>query len=443
MKVWQHEKQRLWDILLQRVTSGSEPVRVRDLHNKGYPETFEALARLYAERRLLEESPIQIQDETRFDPHDDEVQHSLDELEKKISVTRILSNQELKEIANSAIPLAFDILTRPRQTLLEKLFDAHESQQVSDLLTVLSGFGEGRPFIERLMRALEAWSPDDISQMDFVTLASDVEKEVYKTTPLSAFMNEIDLMLKFEGAITGETHFVVKSEILLGLLKERGLDDMAEALRDEAQSKEFWTPDEIENALERFILVGGFEETKPHEEETELELFSEQETERQEALDFRLPQSRSAEEKSEADTTHADFSESTKTQSGGMIQFAEDSDAETETDVVEEEDRAEAVEAADSAGNGQSDEDHAQSELPSLFDLIQPDDRQTFLEKIFDDNATDYYSFMQKLDGTDTWRDAKEMIDEELQKRGIHPHATEAVLLSDLVFSRYQSQNSD
>lgn len=427
MKIWEKEKQRLRDVLLQGIASRQEQVRVLDVRNQGYPEAFEALARLYAERRFGDENPIRIEEGELFDIRESETQRRLHELQETLVLTRVLSKGELQQIAESAISLGLDILVRPRQTLLEKLFDSAESQQIADLLTVLSGFGEERPFIQKLIQELEESEAAEISQEDFVKLAANVETQVYKQTPISAFMADIDLMLKFEGAVTGETHFVVKSDILLGLLKERGLAEMGDALSDEAESKDFWTPDEIENALERFILV-GFEDEESEEHEVEhIDATTEERDvgEHQEVLDFRLPEENSK-QKHEPVT---ELSSKRSPEQPFSIQFA---DTVPETDVLEDEEPAE----EDEEPLQQHDETY-----PSLFELIDSDDRHALVEKIFDNDAAEYTRFIHRLDDTTTWRDAKNIIDDELKNRNIHPNSHEAVLLGDILFSRYHSKS--
>jgi len=76
---------------------------------------------------------------------------------------------------------------------------------------------------------------------------------------------------------------------------------------------------------------------------------------------------------------------------------------------------------------------------PSIFDFIDKKDWKVFVRKIFRKNEIDFKEFLYKVDSVNKWRDAKQIIDWELEKRRLDPYSKEAVRLGDIVFAKFFS----
>jgi hypothetical protein len=74
---------------------------------------------------------------------------------------------------------------------------------------------------------------------------------------------------------------------------------------------------------------------------------------------------------------------------------------------------------------------------PSLSRLIDEKSRSALIKKIFRRDVEAYLIFIAQLEAIQTWKEAKFFLDKEFQARKINPYSKEAVHLSDLVFSRY------
>lgn len=74
---------------------------------------------------------------------------------------------------------------------------------------------------------------------------------------------------------------------------------------------------------------------------------------------------------------------------------------------------------------------------PSLLSFIKQDDWKFLLKKIFKKNSLEFAKFIYKIDKLEKWRDAKAVIDWELEQRKVDMYAKEAVRLSDLVFAKF------
>ncbi len=74
---------------------------------------------------------------------------------------------------------------------------------------------------------------------------------------------------------------------------------------------------------------------------------------------------------------------------------------------------------------------------PSLLSFIKEDDWKFLLKRVFTKNSLDFARFIAKIDRLDKWRDAKAIIDWELEQRKVDMYAKEAVRLGDLVFAKF------
>lgn len=74
---------------------------------------------------------------------------------------------------------------------------------------------------------------------------------------------------------------------------------------------------------------------------------------------------------------------------------------------------------------------------PSITRLIDEKSRHAFIKKVFQKDLDAYLDFIENLEATQTWKEAKTLLDGTFKQRRVNPYSKEAVQLSDLVFSRY------
>jgi hypothetical protein len=77
---------------------------------------------------------------------------------------------------------------------------------------------------------------------------------------------------------------------------------------------------------------------------------------------------------------------------------------------------------------------------PSIFDFIKEKDWKKFVKKLFVKDEIAFERFVLKIDSLTKWRDAKQVIDWELEKRHLDPYSKEAVKLGDVIFAKYFSK---
>ena len=75
--------------------------------------------------------------------------------------------------------------------------------------------------------------------------------------------------------------------------------------------------------------------------------------------------------------------------------------------------------------------------LVALNSIIDEKSKKLIQKKIFEKDDIVYNNFIMRLESVDNWKEAKQIIDEELLIRAVQPFSKEALTLGDLVFNRY------
>ena len=77
---------------------------------------------------------------------------------------------------------------------------------------------------------------------------------------------------------------------------------------------------------------------------------------------------------------------------------------------------------------------------PSIYDYIDRKDWKIFVRKLFKKDEKEFKNFINRIDKITKWRDAKQIIDWELEKRQVDFYSREAVRLGDVIFAKYFSK---
>lgn len=437
--LWESEKLRLSQILFIRVTGGKEQLRYQDILDKGFPHIFEICVKNRARKLFSKDQPVQLNPSARYNLESPHIQATFEQLKTLLLQETVFTRDELFELVKVSINFQYDVLVRPRQKLREILFKSKAQSSKEDISVVVKGFGEERPFIHNLIQAIESIDSQVISKEGFEKLTKQIEQDVYRQTPIAPFLKEISLLLDFETTVTGENQSLIRSHVLTGMLRERELTSALNEINTEAKRKDHWSINEIESVLERHFLVGNMEAG----DEEALTLSR---TEKSDSEEIPL------DEIGELDLSQEDIKESTsdaaKDASGIRIAFEEEeggaADKSDDEELASEPDSKElSLLFDDEEENIPIDRDQIEKQppgpYPELRSLINSDDQKKFVKKIFSEDVHQYTEFIQSLEKSDSWKEAKSIIDNELADRQINPYSEEAVRLGDIVFSRYFS----
>lgn len=77
---------------------------------------------------------------------------------------------------------------------------------------------------------------------------------------------------------------------------------------------------------------------------------------------------------------------------------------------------------------------------PSLRNIIDKRSQNMFVNKIFGKDESAYFKFLDHIDKKDSWKEAKAILDLELQFRKLGLFSREATKLSDMIFAKFFSK---
>ncbi len=457
---WQHEYERLAHRLVERCLGGNDRVRFETILEHDFPEIYLYMVKLRAKKVLASEKPFEVHPSERYRFDSVEFREQLTVFRENVLRQTLLTRGEIEEAASGSTKVQAEILVRPRQKLLEMLFAKRELCRTEDALIIVRGFGERRAFVERMVAMLRNQETSQMLKEDLSNLAKRVEVAVYKETPVSSFLMDLILLLQFENACTGEEQALVRSEVLLDMLSARELEMPLKDFREEAKEKDFWTLTEIENSLERHLLVGDIEQMtaedlvlgRAGDRLLDLGGFKLESRARKpgkkrqeyESLQFNFlddVELEDDEDSSGSDSDSVDLLSRYQQEpdeyddnSGGHHPDPENGDGQ---------DRDGEDGEAFQEGPGSTTSEERSSMAPSSEksterEADEEDGTDAILvERVFDSNDSDYDDFMRRIERMDDWLEGKDAVEEILQQRQIGPDSEEAVRLRDAVFSKF------
>ena len=75
--------------------------------------------------------------------------------------------------------------------------------------------------------------------------------------------------------------------------------------------------------------------------------------------------------------------------------------------------------------------------LEDINKIIVGRNRKKIIKKLFKKKENEFSSFVENLNSQPNWKEASVIIDEEFYERGINPYSKEAIMFSDLVYTRF------
>jgi hypothetical protein len=495
---WEQEKAKLSLALTERLLRGRDLIAFSELkaslllrHERllGLGEIVLAFLRRQAREIIRQEKPLLLQSKRRFDLDDDELRTELRQLRDLLAERLVFDKNELHAALAFGVRLLFDVITKPAAALERLIYPRGIEQKKADVAVILQGFEKNHPLAVHLLRELAAHSGDLITKAVFSACCRRAEKEIYGRRLVSPFVAELQTCQNFCAAIGPASYHRLETQTVVAMLRERGLQDLAERLSPDLTEQKSWSIPEIERLLEEresatapfspppvmsrpvgtstvqfssrpqahpALLenerreTGVGERSWPQvEAQGDLNLAPEET-----ARNWALPQAPvSANEKemeipAAAEATPLDATAG-EAQGGEPVIL---SPAGTLSDIeVEPAPEIDAPRLAARPKVVYYDEDGDEPQLiervkieaqppgpyPSITRLVDEKSRRDFIRKIFHKDLEAYLAFIERIEAMETWKEAKAFLDHELQQRKVNPYTKEAVRLSDVVFSRY------
>lgn len=462
---WHSEKHELCNILQERVLEGRKQITYSELIEKNLPGFFRSFLKSQIKRYFDQENPVKIEKNSRYDLHFDEIQQELGRLKEAIQQSTLFTADEISDAIDKTVSLQIDYFVKPR-TILERVFyKSKESRSQKEILQAILGISDNRIYIQELIKKIKSNSTANISKSEFARLAREVETFVYQQDTISVFLQDVSVLLEFLSIIHNQTITTLKVNLLPEMLLARNLNKLTELAQSNASEKAY-TLKQIEELLqttpETFPFKNNGRDNKKKKNfpssDWQEEIFYNDKTDMHPFLDFseksEQPDEPAEKKKTTAKTGNKVFFASGRSQTIGAREIESLNRKEKETPKVKkpkiiykgEEKNFPSKTGlhgrhADEPENMMIDrkmiENQPEGPIPSLSKIIDSRSRKILIRKIFKKNEVAYNEFMEKMEATLTWKEAKVMIDEELLKRNVEPFSREAIRLGDLIFSRY------
>ncbi|MDZ7331836.1 MAG: hypothetical protein ONB13_02315 [candidate division KSB1 bacterium] len=417
------EKKLLADAVRERLIGNKNFISYKELIDKRLPTFLKNFLQNSVQKYIVTEEPFQFNNSKRFDFEYEKIIELKHQLMRAFEEATLFSREELVEIINKTISLQFNLLVKPTTSLIRIFFRNKSERLQTEILQILEGLDDQRMIIKRLIEQIKKFDQYHIVEEDFKKLLDETNKQVYQENFIPAFMGDVKAFVNFLGMIYGIENHQIKLTYVRLLLKERNLEKYWVAF--ESFPSESISINEIQSLLSQYIAR---EDSHGGEENTD-------DIDRFMVLPFSEADD-SAEISSKADQDNKAFSQT----------FI----IETPIDQNERQNTTERKilkitnnwkDPMDMVIQRSNIEKQPQGPLVSLKIMIGEKDRRLIQKRIFDNDIYAYDEFISNLDLIDNWKDAKKLIDSELQNRSIGLYSKEALRLGDLVFNRYFPNN--
>jgi hypothetical protein len=497
---WEQEKAKLSLALTERLLRGRDAVAFPELmaspllhHERlaGLGEIALAVLRRHAREIIRQEKPLVLQSKRRFELDDAEIRAPLRELRDLLAERMVFDKNELHAALSFALRLQFDLITKPAAMLEQLIYQRAVTRDKNDVIIILQGLEENHSFVGRLPKLLAEHPDLSITKEAFVALCRDVEKEIYGRRGVSALVADLQKYQNFCAVIGPSSYHRLEAQTVLGMLHERGMEELAERAMPDLVQQAWWSIPEIERLLEERMRALELPTEAPEtaiapeveldrmlqESASAIESSGAYQTDEQEKIGIVAENKEQAWPPNDAqidlDLTPAEIPEElampeAEIASNGKEAAVEPATPAREVDIEEEpavlpatselsdiaiepslEIDAAPIPPRPKRKYRYADDDEPQTierakieaqppgPYPSFTRLVDEKSRRDFIKKIFHKDLEAYLAFIEQIEEMQTWKEAKAFLDREFQQRKVNPYSKEAVRLSDMVFSRY------
>lgn len=417
------EKKLLADAVRKRLIGDKSFVSYKELIDKKLPTFLKNFLQNSVQKYIVTEEPFQFNNSKRFDFEYEKIVELKHQLMKAFEEATLFSREELVEIINKTVSLQFNLLVKPTTSLIKIFFRNKSERLQTEILQILEGLDDQRMIIKRLIEQIKKFDQYHIVEDDFKKILDETNKQVYQENFIPAFISDVKAFLNFLGMIYGIENHQIKLTYLRLILKERNLEKYWVAF--ESFPSESISINEIQSLLSQFIARENSHGAE--ENNDDIDRFM--------VLPFSIADN-STEISSKADQDNNAFSQNFIIKAP-IDQNERQNTAERKILKITNNWK----DPMDMVIQRSNIEKQPEGPLLSLKMMIGEKDRRLIQKRIFDNDIYAYDEFINNLDLIDNWKDAKKLIDSELQNRSIGLYSKEALRLGDLVFNRYFPNN--
>jgi len=497
---WEQEKEKLTLALTERFLRGREGVAFSELKNapiflergiRNVGEIVLALLRQQARQIIRQEKPLVLQSKRRFELDDNDIRAQLRRLRDLLAERLVFDKNELQVAIAFAVRLQFDLLTKPRAALERLIYSRSPQRQKTDIVVILDGLDENHRLVASIQNLLAEYPDGRITRGEFAALCLRAESS---EQPIPAVIADLHAYQKFCASIGPSSSAGVHRQNVLRMLRERDLHDLAENALPELTQQQWWVVADIAPVLERALATPSLPIETPETVVAPVTKFELSRVLQDAAIQMGnllagaarkendTPEQRP--EEAQTSLNLADASDATFAVPPISSNGKDDGAAAPVETPIEATPAPESIAPPESAIEPQipppleiefqevdlqailqveeatippahkiiDNEADAEKQLivtrasleaqppgpyPSITRLIDGKSRIAFIKKVFHRDLDAYLGFIEALEATQTWKEAKALLDGTFKQRKVNPYSKEAVQMSDLVFSRY------
>jgi hypothetical protein len=259
---WEDEKEKLALALTERILRGRDSAAFSELKNSpifresGIAKTGEivlALLRIQARQIIRQEKPLVLQSKRRFELEDDDIRGQLRRLRDLLAERLVFDKNEVQAVIAFAVRLQFDLLTKPRAALERLIYFRSPQRRKADIFVILEGLDENHQFVAQIKNLLAESSGGPITKEEFSALCRRAESEVYGAHPVPAMIADLQMYQQFCASLGPSSSARIERQIVLQMLRERGLRELAENAQPELMQHKWWAVSDIAPMLERAL----------------------------------------------------------------------------------------------------------------------------------------------------------------------------------------------
>lgn len=382
----------------------------------------------------------------RFDYDMPEVRRHIDNIFDVLKQSANFKISKFNQLLERAVKLEMNYLIEPQRTLTQFLFKDAPIVSTIEVYDTLKYFFRYNYYKDAISEYFNTKYLHEISQDQFVDLMAQIDEKIYKDNVLETTLKTLKTICGFVNEALEEDTDVITLNVLKHSFTDHKLDaylDLVKQLKD--SGKEEISLSELEPILSegniKTIEEVQLDSSKREATQIMLENLEDIETAKPEVevseIDLKEPeiklQEPEDEEEIEDDEEEPEDEEEIE-DDAKVIEEAPEPIAQ-EKPVVQDPEQEGKV--ADDLANFVANQIKSDQPMEDVNKIISGRNRKRIVKKLFKKKENEFNSFVDILNSQSTWKEASVIIDEEFYQRGINPYSKEAILFSDMVYTRF------
>ncbi len=358
----------------------------------------------------------------RFDYDMPEVRMNIDKIFDVLKQNANFHVTKFNQLLERALKLEMNYLIEPQRTLTQFIFKDSPIVSTMEVYDTLKYFFRYNYYKDAISDYFNTKYLHEITQDQFKDLMDQIDEKIYKDNVLETTLKSIKTICGFISEALEQEVDSIGIEVLEHSFMDHNLEKYTKLITDyKSKDGEEIKLTDLEKILQEekidTVSEGDFE--KPEEEsKMKLELVDD--------IDSSSP---------EVEVGEIDLKEPEAPPV--VVEEVEEEDIDEEVEDEEEEVTEKEAKVADDLANFVAKQIESDRPLESINKTIIGRNRKKIIKKLFKKSENDLNSFVDILNSQANWKEASVIIDEEFYQRGVNPYSKEALLFSDLVYTRF------